>query len=99
MLIGLGRVVCVLCGGGCFDGHRRGVQLHVCYDDGGVHDVSCDGGDDVRDAFYDDGGDAFCGDVHGSSGGVIRLAVITESGIERKLFAGKDIPVFWHDPI
>lgn len=35
----------------------------------------------------------------GSSGGVIRLAVITESGIERKLFAGKDIPVFWHDPI
>ena len=34
----------------------------------------------------------------GSSGGVIRLAVITESGIERKLFAGKNIPVFWHDP-
>lgn len=33
----------------------------------------------------------------GSSGGVIRLAVITESGIERKLVAGKNIPVFWHD--
>ena len=34
----------------------------------------------------------------GSSGGVIRLAVITESGIEKKLISGKNIPVFWRDP-
>lgn len=34
----------------------------------------------------------------GSSGGVIRLALITEHGVQRKLVAGRDIPVFWHDP-
>ncbi len=34
----------------------------------------------------------------GSSGGVVRLAVITKDKVERKLFAGKDLPVFWHDP-
>ena len=31
----------------------------------------------------------------GSSGGVIRLAVITEGGIERLLFSGKNLPTFW----
>lgn len=33
----------------------------------------------------------------GSSGGVIRMAIITEDGTERKLFSGKDIPVHWKD--
>lgn len=28
----------------------------------------------------------------GSSGGVIRMAVITPEGVERKFFAGEDIP-------
>nr|ABB86551.1 proteosome PSMB6/9 protein [Branchiostoma lanceolatum] len=31
----------------------------------------------------------------GSSGGVIRLAAITEDGIERKVITGDDIPKFW----
>ncbi|KAL7413693.1 20S proteasome subunit [Mrakia frigida] len=31
----------------------------------------------------------------GSSGGVIRMAVITPGGVERKFFAGADIPTFW----
>ena len=31
----------------------------------------------------------------GSSGGVIRLAVITEEGVERLLFSGDDVPKFW----
>lgn len=30
----------------------------------------------------------------GSSGGVIRLGIITKSGIERKLFVGGEIPKF-----
>jgi 20S proteasome subunit beta 1 len=34
----------------------------------------------------------------GSSGGVIRLAIIREGEVVRKLVAGKNIPVFWHDP-
>jgi len=33
----------------------------------------------------------------GSSGGVIRMAVITESGTERKLFSGSEIPIHWRD--
>lgn len=33
----------------------------------------------------------------GSSGGVIRLAVITQTGIERKVFRGGELPVFWKD--
>lgn len=31
----------------------------------------------------------------GSSGGVIRMAVIKKDGVERKFFAGDDIPKFW----
>ena len=31
----------------------------------------------------------------GSSGGVIRLGVITEAGIERQIIRGKDLPKFW----
>ena len=31
----------------------------------------------------------------GSSGGVIRIATIDESGIERKVFTGSDIPTFF----
>lgn len=31
----------------------------------------------------------------GSSGGVIRLGIITEAGIERQVIRGKDIPKFW----
>lgn len=31
----------------------------------------------------------------GSSGGIIRLAVITKDGIEREFFAGNDVPKFW----
>jgi 20S proteasome subunit beta 1 len=31
----------------------------------------------------------------GSSGGVIRLAIVTETGVERMLFTGKQIPVHW----
>ena len=30
----------------------------------------------------------------GSSGGVIRIAVINEDGVERLLFTGKDIPQY-----
>ena len=30
----------------------------------------------------------------GSSGGVIRIAIIQEEGVERLLFTGKDIPKF-----
>lgn len=30
----------------------------------------------------------------GSSGGVIRIAVIQEEGVERLLYTGKDIPKF-----
>lgn len=31
----------------------------------------------------------------GSSGGVIRLGIITEAGIERQIVRGKDLPKFW----
>jgi 20S proteasome subunit beta 1 len=31
----------------------------------------------------------------GSSGGVIRLAIIKEESVVRKLISGKDIPAFW----
>ena len=31
----------------------------------------------------------------GSSGGVIRLGIITKDGIERRVITGKDIPSFW----
>lgn len=31
----------------------------------------------------------------GSSGGVIRLAVITEDGVERVFVPGNDLPTFW----
>lgn len=31
----------------------------------------------------------------GSSGGVIRLAVITEEGVERLFFPGDKLPTFW----
>ena len=31
----------------------------------------------------------------GSSGGVIRIATIDESGIERKVFTGNDVPTFY----
>lgn len=31
----------------------------------------------------------------GSSGGVIRMAVITESGVERILIPGDKLPTFW----
>ena len=31
----------------------------------------------------------------GSSGGVIRMATIDESGVERKVFTGSDIPTFF----
>lgn len=31
----------------------------------------------------------------GSSGGVIRLGIITKDGIERRVITGKDIPTFW----
>lgn len=31
----------------------------------------------------------------GSSGGVIRLGIITEAGIERQIIRGKDLPKFW----
>ncbi|KJE96310.1 proteasome subunit beta type-6 [Capsaspora owczarzaki ATCC 30864] len=31
----------------------------------------------------------------GSSGGVVRIATITESGVERKTFVGDQIPKFW----
>lgn len=33
----------------------------------------------------------------GSSGGVIRIGIITDTGIERLVFSGKDIPVFWKE--
>jgi 20S proteasome subunit beta 1 len=33
----------------------------------------------------------------GSSGGVIRLAIITQAGVERKVFRGSELPVFWKD--
>ena len=33
----------------------------------------------------------------GSSGGVIRLAIITQGGVERKVFRGRELPVFWKD--
>jgi 20S proteasome subunit beta 1 len=33
----------------------------------------------------------------GSSGGVIRMAIITEQGTERKLYSGAEIPVHWKD--
>jgi len=31
----------------------------------------------------------------GSSGGVIRMAVITEDGVERLFVPGNDLPTFW----
>ena len=31
----------------------------------------------------------------GSSGGVIRMAVITESGVERLFVPGNELPKFW----
>jgi 20S proteasome subunit beta 1 len=31
----------------------------------------------------------------GSSGGVIRMAVITEDGVERLFVPGNELPVFW----
>jgi 20S proteasome subunit beta 1 len=31
----------------------------------------------------------------GSSGGVIRMAVITESGVERLFVPGNELPTFW----
>lgn len=31
----------------------------------------------------------------GSSGGVIRTAVLTESGVEREVVLGNEVPVFW----
>jgi 20S proteasome subunit beta 1 len=31
----------------------------------------------------------------GSSGGVIRLAVITEDGVERLFVPGDELPTFW----
>lgn len=33
----------------------------------------------------------------GSSGGVIRMAIINEQGVQRKLFSGSNIPVHWRD--
>ena len=33
----------------------------------------------------------------GSSGGVIRIAIIDENGVERKLFTGDDVPKFYDD--
>ena len=33
----------------------------------------------------------------GSSGGVIRMAVITEEGVERAVFTGPEIPQFYSD--
>lgn len=34
----------------------------------------------------------------GSSGGVIRMAVLNDAGIERHFFADKDIPLAWNKP-
>lgn len=31
----------------------------------------------------------------GSSGGVIRIAVISEAGVERQMFSGQQVPKFW----
>lgn len=31
----------------------------------------------------------------GSSGGVIRMAIIDKDGVTRKVFAGDEIPTFW----
>jgi 20S proteasome subunit beta 1 len=31
----------------------------------------------------------------GSSGGVIRMAAITEDGLERRVLTGKDLPTFY----
>lgn len=31
----------------------------------------------------------------GSSGGVIRIGVITDKGVERKVIAGSDLPTFY----
>jgi 20S proteasome subunit beta 1 len=31
----------------------------------------------------------------GSSGGVIRMAVITKDGVERLFVAGNELPTFW----
>ena len=33
----------------------------------------------------------------GSSGGVIRLGVITEEGMERRLLTGTELPQFYED--
>ena len=33
----------------------------------------------------------------GSSGGVIRMAVITEEGVKRSVFTGPEIPRFYSD--
>ena len=33
----------------------------------------------------------------GSSGGVIRLAIVTKDGCERKVIVGADIPQHWRD--
>jgi 20S proteasome subunit beta 1 len=33
----------------------------------------------------------------GSSGGVIRIGIINKDGVERRVFTGKDIPVFWKE--
>lgn len=34
----------------------------------------------------------------GSSGGVIRMAVLSERGVERHFFADQDIPKMWNNP-
>lgn len=34
----------------------------------------------------------------GSSGGTIRLAVITEAGVERHFIPGNELPTFWEGP-
>jgi len=31
----------------------------------------------------------------GQSGGVIRLAIITEQGVEKKTISGDQLPLFW----
>lgn len=31
----------------------------------------------------------------GSSGGVIRMAIIDKDGVKRKVFVGDEIPTFW----
>lgn len=35
----------------------------------------------------------------GSSGGVIRMCIITEDGVERKFIPGNELPQFWEGPM